>query len=368
MKHSPAKRITFLLNSEGHLPAGGKRVVYEYASRLAARGWDVAVVHPVDVSASLTVKKKIVAILRFFKWKVTKSFLPTKWFWVSPSVRMILAPFLSHHFVPTSDYIIACPIQAALWLNRYPRRKGRKLYFIQGFEDWEMSPDIVMATWKFPMKKIVVALWLQDIAAAAGETACYVPNGLDNKAFAVTIPYGARFPRSVLFVHHSLALKGVSFMLDALVELKRMFPDLAAHCFAPYPRPSSLPDFITFTSNPSQPGLRDLYNKSAVFVAPSLSEGWGLPPCEAMLCGCAVIATDIGGHREFVEDGRNAVLCKPGSAESIVEKVELLFRNPAMASCIAEHAPISLQKFNWETSVQIFEKAILEDEPSEKPA
>jgi glycosyltransferase involved in cell wall biosynthesis len=356
-----SKRITFLLDSEGHLPGGGKRVVYEYASRMAARGWKVSVIHPVVLSMPLTFTMRFFSFLRCIKWRFTKLYLPSAWFSMPASVRMVVVPYLSHHFIPNADYVVACPVQAAFWAKGYPVKKGEKVYFIQGFEDWELPREQVVATWKFPMKKIVVAKWLQEIAHNMGEKALYVPNGVDSGFFKVTKPFIARNPKSILFVHHQIALKGVEFFLNALIELKRRHPDLTVHSFAPYPRPDSLPGFVSYTCDPSQSSLRDLYNENALFIAPSLSEGWGLPPCEAMLCGCAVIASDIGGHREFVEDGRNAIFCKPACADSIVEKVEFLFQHPEIANAIANYAPRSLMKFDWNSRVNLFEKALCSD-------
>lgn len=361
------KSITFLLNSEGRFPGGGKRVVYEYASRLAARGWNVTVVHPVAIAVTLSAKMRFFAFLRCIKWNLTKNYLPSTWFSVHPLVRMRMVPFLSHHFIPNADYVVACPVQSAFWAKHYPAEKGRKVYFIQHFEDWELSPEQVLATWKFPMKKIVIAKWLRNIAQKAGEESWYVPNGLDSDFFKVIKPYKIRNPKSILFVHHLLAFKGVQFLIDALIELKRRHRDLVVHTFSPYPRPASLPGFITHTLNPSQIALRDLLNENAIFIAPSISEGWGLPPCEAMLCGCAVIATDIGGHREFVDDGRNALFCKPSSSESIIEKVEFLLQHPDIASSLAGYAPASMINFNWDASVRLFEQALLDESFPDKP-
>jgi glycosyltransferase involved in cell wall biosynthesis len=352
------KRITFLLDSAGHLPGGGKRIVYEYASRMAAHGWKVSVVHPVVLSMPVTVVKRFFAFLRCFKWRFTKLYLPSTWFPMPASVRMMVVPYLSHRFIPNADYVVACPVQAAFWVKNYPSKKGQKVYFIQHFEDWELPREQVIATWKFPMKKIVIAKWLQKIAHNIGEKASYVPNGLDIGFFIVSKPYITRNPKSILFVHHQHAFKGVEFCVEAIIDLKRRHADLTVRSFAPYSRPNSLPGFVSYTINPSQSALRDLYNESAIFIAPSLSEGWGLPPCEAMLCGCAVIATDIGGHREFVEDGRNAIFCKPACSDSIVEKVEFLFQHPEIANAIANYAPRSLLKFDWNSRINLFEKAL----------
>jgi glycosyltransferase involved in cell wall biosynthesis len=56
----------------------------------------------------------------------------------------------------------------------------------------------------------------------------------------------------------------------------------------------------------SETGMSAFYNRCDLFVFASRSEGFGLPPLEAMACGCAVVTTDCGGVRDYVEPGRNA--------------------------------------------------------------
>ncbi len=60
--------------------------------------------------------------------------------------------------------------------------------------------------------------------------------------------------------------------------------------------------------------LPTLYTGAAVLAAPSLFEGFDLPILEAMVCGCGVIASDIGAHREILyKISRNFKLQAPNS-------------------------------------------------------
>ena len=78
------------------------------------------------------------------------------------------------------------------------------------------------------------------------------------------------------------------------------------------------------------------------------------------MCGCVLIATDIGGHREYVEDDVTGLLCKPASVEAIIEKVEYVFNNIEIARKISNNAQQALYKFDWKSRVDLFEKALLE--------
>src|SRR6185437_13670023 len=66
--------------------------------------------------------------------------------------------------------------------------------------------------------------------------------------------------------------------------------------------------------------LVELYRRAACVVFPSLYEGFGLPPVEAMACGCPVAASSQGSLPEVCGDA--AVLFDPLDPESIAAGVE----------------------------------------------
>ena len=84
---------------------------------------------------------------------------------------------------------------------------------------------------------------------------------------------------------------------------------------------SNIPSWAHYHQRPTAQRLRQLYNEAAVFVAPSRAEGWGLPGSEAMMCGAAVVATDIGGHREFCIAGETALMAPAGDIERLAAQL-----------------------------------------------
>src|SRR3546814_8622669 len=66
----------------------------------------------------------------------------------------------------------------------------------------------VLATWKLPLEKLVIARWLKDIAIELGESTSYQPNAIDTAFFAMAVPRQDRDPLSVLFTSHPLEWKG----------------------------------------------------------------------------------------------------------------------------------------------------------------
>lgn len=358
--HQKKPSVSFIVNSPGTVPIGGLRIIYEYASRLSQKGWCVYVIHPARIQLDKTFSfiNKIIFWIAFYKNMLWGSYLPKKWFNINPFVKMRWVPDLNEKHIPDADYIVACPVESSFFVNSYCRCKGKKYYFIQHFEDWAMPSLQVEKSWKLPLKKIVIAKWLLDKATQLGENAVYIPNGLNFTNFGVDVPFCKRTAKSILFLTHYLEIKGTLYAIDAVKKIKSSFPETTVVSFGTIEKPRSFPDFITYCQNPSQKIIRALYNSSQFFLSPSLSEGWPLPPAEAMMCGCLVIATDIAGHREYIIDNENGLFCQPKSSDSIIDKICWAFNHPDLAERIAKYAPESLINFDWDSRVSLFENAL----------
>lgn len=82
------------------------------------------------------------------------------------------------------------------------------------------------------------------------------------------------------------------------------------------------PPGTIFTGFVSDGELRALYHNAAVFVFPSLTEGFGLPPVEAMHCGCPVVAARAGAMPEVLGDAALLVAAdQPGEYGAAIEAV-----------------------------------------------
>jgi glycosyltransferase involved in cell wall biosynthesis len=97
-------------------------------------------------------------------------------------------------------------------------------------------------------------------------------------------------------------------------------------------RPPDLPSWIPFEFHPDDAELRRRYSASAAFLYPSRYEGFGLPPLEAMACGCPVVTTDVGAVREYAEDRGNALVVAAGDVTGMADRLEEILTTPALAS------------------------------------
>jgi len=88
-----------------------------------------------------------------------------------------------------------------------------------------------------------------------------------------------------------------------------------------------------------------LYSLAEVFVLPSLYEGFGFPPLEAMACGCPVIVSDRGSLPEVV--GNAAILIDPESQDSIMAAIRTVEGNEQLREDLATRGMERAKGFSW---------------------
>lgn len=356
-------RITFILPFSGQKPVGGFKVVYEYASGLAQRGHTVTVVHPARLRIDETRPAQIaMGLVKYLARRagVKGGYRPDPWFDLDPRVRAVWTPSLFERWIPEGDVVIATAWETAEWVAAYPASRGRKFHLIQHLETCMegADPDRVMKTWKLPMKKIVIAKWLLEAAIGLGESAVYIPNGLDFQDFGLDAPIADRDPHHLIMLYHNQKWKGAADGMEAMRRAKKEAPPLSAVLFGVPGGPADLPDWIVYHQSPTQKQLRALYNHAAVYVGPSWVEGWGLTATEAMQCGAAACLTDNGGHREFAIDGETALLSPPKDPEAMAQNILRLVRDPDLRTGIATRGHAYVQRFTWERALDALESRL----------
>ncbi|MEO8070188.1 MAG: glycosyltransferase family 1 protein [Acidobacteriota bacterium] len=94
--------------------------------------------------------------------------------------------------------------------------------------------------------------------------------------------------------------------------------------------------------------LAALYRLAAVFVFPSLYEGFGLPPLEAMAAGAPVITSNVSSLPEVVGDA--AILIDPMDAGAIADAMARVLRDSALRADLIRRGHIRVKAFSWERS------------------
>jgi glycosyltransferase involved in cell wall biosynthesis len=112
---------------------------------------------------------------------------------------------------------------------------------------------------------------------------------------------------------------------------------------------SNIEDHVTLC------GPRDdtcrLLQGADVFVQPSHYEAFGISVIEAMATGLPVIATGVGGMKDYLVDGSNALFFQPQSPQDLSEKLERLINERSLRSHLGSNARITVEKSFDETVV-----------------
>ena len=96
--------------------------------------------------------------------------------------------------------------------------------------------------------------------------------------------------------------------------------------------------------------LRIFYDAAKIFVFPSLYEGFGLPPLEAMVHGTPVVTSNVSSLPEVV--GNAAVLVNPENVFEIMRALHRVLMDQSLRDRMKERGYQQAAKFSWETSVR----------------
>jgi glycosyltransferase involved in cell wall biosynthesis len=91
--------------------------------------------------------------------------------------------------------------------------------------------------------------------------------------------------------------------------------------------------------------LPNLYRAADVFVYPSLYEGFGMPPIEAMACGCPVICSTRGSLGEIIGDA--AAIVDPEAVDSMAKQLTLLANDAVLRERLRAAGLAQARKFDW---------------------
>lgn len=90
-------------------------------------------------------------------------------------------------------------------------------------------------------------------------------------------------------------------------------------------------------------------HQSDIFIRPSYSEGFGNSFVEAMAAGLPVIATQVGGIVDFLEEGRTGLFCEVKNPKSIAYQVELLMHDPKLYKRLVINGYTMVkEKYTWD--------------------
>ena len=97
-----------------------------------------------------------------------------------------------------------------------------------------------------------------------------------------------------------------------------------------------------------------LIRGSDLLVQPSLVEGISSTLIEAMGCSTCVVASNIGGNKEIIDNNKTGILIKPNNHEELLDKISDLLTNNEKRFNITAAGFKTVKKYNWERVGQLY--------------
>jgi glycosyltransferase involved in cell wall biosynthesis len=316
-----------------------------HADRLVARGHQVSIVVPARRTLRAWWRN------RFPRVPV---WMPTL------RARVVWVPAWSAADLPDGDALIATAWQSAGPVTDAPARCGAKFYFVQHYESlYHGDAAGVDATYRLPLRKIVISTWLADLMAERFASPSAVVVTPVDPALFHPVPEARDGRLSILMLHHEYPWKGVAEGIAVARRVKAQNPGLRLIGFGVKP-PAGASPYDEFFADLPQGRLAWLYSRCPIYLCPSWDEGLGMPPMEAMACGAALCTYDNGGCRDYAIDGRTAVVAPRRDVDALAQRLARLVEDGALRDRIARDGQTFVTtQFDWARATARFEALLL---------
>jgi len=191
----------------------------------------------------------------------------------------------------------------------------------------------------------------QVVVAHCGVSERFTPEG---RVFAGESPY-------VLYVGNQKPHKNLPRLLEAFSQLEDRIVSLficgkAATETEALVRQHGLEGRVRFLGNLSDDDLAAYYRGAVCLAFPSLYEGFGLPPLEAMACGTPVLTSNTTSLPEVV--GGAALLVNPRSVEDIRQGLDRLISDPTLRADLRTRGLERAKLFSWDKATRIVQSVL----------
>jgi glycosyltransferase involved in cell wall biosynthesis len=189
-----------------------------------------------------------------------------------------------------------------------------------------------------------------------------VPVGVDPDLFK-PLDHVARMPaRLITTASADVALKGLSYLLEAMAKLRTERDVTLTIIGKPKPGKSmalidslGLRPHIDFVSGVSDERIVELYAEAEMAVVPSLYEGFSLPAIEAMCTGTPLVTTDGGALPEVTgTDGETVLQCPAGDSDALAQTIRRGLDDAQLRARIgARGRQRVLDRWTWRTCAEM---------------
>jgi len=340
--------ITFVLPTINL--TGGNRVIFDYANWLHDAGHQTTVVYPCwPYRFQYTRQQQWVEFQKHRRQNGRVS-------WFDLRCRLLRVPIITSAVLPRADLVVATAWPTAHDVARLRRSCGRKVMAVFHHESGTGPEQKIRAVHALPFYRIAFSQFVRDYVADqfGCQVGAVVPNGVDTNLF---YPEGSAADQSVLFLYHPDPRKGAADGLEALERLRRRLPDLRVRVMGTV-RPNRLPSWMPFEFHADDAALRRAYSTSTALLYPSRHEGFGLPPLEAMACGCPSVTTAVGAVPEYASDRRDASIVPVGDIATMTDRLEELLRDRRLREHLSAEGLRTAERYSLARVAPLFADAV----------
>ena len=279
--------------------------------------------------------------------------IPVKGF-KNPS--FMLSSFLKTRTSKGNDIVHAHNIPSALAMKNVSGKKILTLHGIYSQQIANLHGKIYSSISKNYEDKALT--WADVITAVSKETCDYyskngfdvlhVPNAINLDDF----PKKAikKFEKQIIFAGRLSKEKGIDVLLDTA---KRLSPEYNLLILGTGPEEEKIRNISNSKTNVHYLGYQSKQNTislirgSDLLIQPSIIEGISSTILEAMGCETCIIASNVGGNPELIENNKTGVLVEPNNTEELVEKISYLLLENEKRSAMAANGLKAVVKYDW---------------------
>ncbi|MGA8942228.1 MAG: glycosyltransferase family 4 protein [Thermoactinomyces sp.] len=161
----------------------------------------------------------------------------------------------------------------------------------------------------------------------------------------------------ILFIGNLYPVKGIHYLLEAFAEVRKLNRDILLYLVGDGPLRSELEqnanelgisEAVDFLGRKPYAEIPDWISSADITVLTSLSEGLPSILLESMGCGRAMVATDVGGIGEILQDGKTGLLAPAGDSGQIARCLQkILVDEPSLVTTMGENAYQASRALTW---------------------
>jgi glycosyltransferase involved in cell wall biosynthesis len=291
----------------------------------------------------------------------------TRLAWAQIAARPVKPDLVLAHAMHQAARLRTVDVPVAVYLPGPPHARYNS--------DLRQADALISDGWAAKHLPAAIGAPVDDVLKGV-DTNLFTPDGTDMRA-----SHRLSNRRVVLCVTRLVPIKNLPLLLQAVADLHRESADVVLVLVGEGPQQATLEaqaralgiaDAVRFAGYAAQEQTPAWYRTADVFALPSDFDNSPNVVLEAMASGLPVVATDVGGLRDYIDPARNGVLVPKGSRADLASALRGLLFDRARAAEIGRHnREDAVARFSWSVSatrmLAVYER-IVRDHQRRAPA